>query len=339
MKHGLLVSMAVADSYGAGFEFRPREFVDKHNTLEKYYPHQLSKGDHKPGMYTDDTQMSLALAEFMLSGQPLTTLNLADAFVEAFKRDPRTGYSGGFYKLLMEIKDGTELLRRLRPHSAKCGGAMRAPVLGLLPDERLVIDRAAWQASLTHATPTAMVAASGAAFLTHLCRRGFDLTQHDNLVKYMDSKCGAHDFSSFGCAVQNPVTTDAMNVMHAVVMPFNTRRGDKRTMSGLLRTFVGWSGDVDTVAAIGMAAASQHPDIEQDIPDHLIEGLENGPYGRDYLAKIDAQLEAAFPLESDVAPEEDSEPPEGDDPDDDGLDEDILSFFNDTTEEPDDQSS
>lgn len=312
--------MAVGDAMGAGFEFRPREFVDKHNTLEKYYPHQLSKGDHKPGMYTDDTQMSLALAEFMLSGQPLTTLNLADAFVEAFKRDPRTGYSGGFYDLLMEVKNGTELLRRLHPHSAKCGGAMRAPVLGLLDSQDLVINRAAWQASLTHATPRAMAAASGAALLTWACRAGVSV---GDCSEVLDREIEGW---MFGAAVNSPVSTDAMNVMRAVVMSLKRNT----SMKSLLKSFVSWSGDVDTVAAIGMAAASQHPFITQDIPDHLIDGLENGPYGRDYLAKIDAQLEKEFPLEDD---EEEPEPDEAD-PDDDGLDEDILSFFNDTTEEP-----
>jgi len=310
--------MAVADAMGAGFEFRPAEFVEKHNDLSRYLPHQLSKGDHKPGMYTDDTQMALAIAEFMLSGQPLTTLNLADAFVDAFKRDPRTGYSAGFYDLLLEVKDGTELLRRLHPHSSKCGGAMRAPVLGLMTDSILCADRAAWQASVTHATPRGMAAASAAALLTWLCRNVHTIAGAGNLRAQIRQLVPGFPLDSF----KTPVSTDGIEVVNAAAQAIEKHE----SMSAILKQCVDYGGDTDTVAAIALAAASQSPCIVQDIPDHLIDGLENGPYGYDYLADIDFKLEAHF-----------SPDPEEEDPDDDdGLDEDILSFFNDTTAEPED---
>ncbi len=314
MRYGLLVSMAVGDSYGAGFEFRPPEFVDKHNDLTRYLPHQLSKGDHKPGMYTDDTQMSLALAEFMLSGQPLTTLNLADFFVDTFKRDPRTGYAGGFYDLLMEIEDGEAMLRRLQPHSSKCGGAMRAPVLGLLNDNIQCADRAAWQASLTHATPRGMAAASAAALLTWLCRNNH--TMAGNLRLQMRQLVPGFLPNSF----KTPVSTDGIHVVNAAARAVE----EQGSMSSILKQCVDYGGDTDTVAAIALAAASQSDRIEQDLPDHLIEGLENGPYGFDFLTDLDARLEKQF----DPQPSEDV-----DDEDDDGLDDDILSFFNDPVDE------
>ena len=310
--------MAVGDSYGAGFEFRPAEFIEAHNDLTKYYPHQIGKGQHKPGMYTDDTQMSLALAEFMLSGQPVTTLNLADAFVDTFKRDPRVGYAGGFYDLLMEVKDGTGLLRRLRPHSSKCGGAMRAPVLGLMADSLLCADRAAWQASVTHATPRGMAAASAAALLTWLCRNNH--TMAGNLRAQIRELVPGFPLDSF----KTPVSTDGIEVVNAAAQAIEKHE----SMSAILKQCVDYGGDTDTVAAIALAAASQSPRIKQDIPDHLIDGLENGPYGYDYLTDLDFKLEKHF-----------SPDPEEEDPDDDdGLDEDILSFFNDTTAEPEDEA-
>jgi hypothetical protein len=47
---------------------------------------------------------------------------------------------------------------------------------------------------------------------------------------------------------------------------------------------------VDTVAAIAMGAASCCQEIEQDVPENLVNGLENGPYGRDYIINLDKKL-------------------------------------------------
>jgi len=49
-------------------------------------------------------------------------------------------------------------------------------------------------------------------------------------------------------------------------------------------------GDVDTAAAIAMGAASQSVQIAQDLPGVLLDGLEDGPFGRTYMERLDAQL-------------------------------------------------
>jgi ADP-ribosylglycohydrolase len=89
----MLVEIAVGDAYGAGFEFRNPVSVRALNNLTKYRRPALSIG--KSGRYTDDTQMTIAVTEAMLTGQSLTAELLADHFVEAFKRDPRSGYAPG----------------------------------------------------------------------------------------------------------------------------------------------------------------------------------------------------------------------------------------------------
>ncbi len=61
-------------------------------------------------------------------------------------------------------------------------------------------------------------------------------------------------------------------------------------MSGLLRSCIDFTGDVDTVATIALAAGSFSDEIQQDLPKHLYSGLENGPFGRDYLQTLDEQL-------------------------------------------------
>ncbi len=73
-----------------------------------------------------------------------------------------------------------------------------------------------------------------------------------------------------------------------------TALGGCSAMSDLLKTCIQFSGDVDTVAAIALAAGSCSAEIAQDLPAHLFDRLENGPYGRDYLRLLDTQQMAFF---------------------------------------------
>ena len=61
-------------------------------------------------------------------------------------------------------------------------------------------------------------------------------------------------------------------------------------MSQVLLDSVNFGGDVDTVATIALAAASCSQEISQDLPQNLLDELENGKYGRDYMYELDARL-------------------------------------------------
>jgi hypothetical protein len=64
-------------------------------------------------------------------------------------------------------------------------------------------------------------------------------------------------------------------------------------MSTLLHACIGFTGDVDTVAAIALAAGSCSDEIEQDVPENLVVQLEDGAYGRQYLMELDRRLLAS----------------------------------------------
>jgi hypothetical protein len=61
-------------------------------------------------------------------------------------------------------------------------------------------------------------------------------------------------------------------------------------LSDLLKDCIAFTGDVDTVATIALAAASCSDEYEHDLADALVDGLENGPFGRDYLRGLDEKL-------------------------------------------------
>src|SRR5262249_23094189 len=145
--------------------YAPQHLLRHHNDATHYVQHP--RHNIRPGFYTDDTQMTLAVAEALVSGERWTPENLAARFVECFHRDPREGYAGGFYAFLQEVRDGETFLARIRPHSDKSGAAMRAAPLGVLPSIGEVLERCRVQAAITHNTPDGLGAAMAAALMTH----------------------------------------------------------------------------------------------------------------------------------------------------------------------------
>lgn len=144
----MLVELAIGDAYGAGFEYSPDEFVAEHNTLAGYVQHPRHLGI-APGQYTDDTQMTVAIAEQLLSGEAWTVENLADRFIACYHRDPRDGYSSGFHALLRAHHSGAGLRAALNPASDRSGAAMRTAPVGLLPDVEQVLRATETQARIS----------------------------------------------------------------------------------------------------------------------------------------------------------------------------------------------
>lgn len=285
----MLVQMAVGDALGAGFEYAPAGEVAKFNNLSGYRQHQKHL-DIKPGCYTDDTQMAIAVAEFLIEPGSAATTDIAHFFVRAFKRDKRSGYAGSFYDLLdKQIRDAFDFVALVEPDSRKSGGAMRAGPMGLLKDVTKCIDWAMWQASLTHATRDGMNAAAAAALMVHYFYyfRGIAGAK-ENLPAYLEANLPGYDWVT---PHTGPVGSSGIVAVKAALAAIV----DGKDLSDILRRCIAFTGDVDTVAAIALCAASWSDEIDQTLPQVLLDTLENGTYGRDFLAKLDAKLVTRFP--------------------------------------------
>ncbi|GHO62050.1 hypothetical protein KSC_009420 [Ktedonobacter sp. SOSP1-52] len=274
----MLLELAIGDAYGAGFEYADIGMIRQHNNLACYVQHP--RHNIHPGAYTDDTQMTLAIAEAMVSNIPWEPLALAQKFVEVFKRDPRPGYATGFYHFLQQVRDGEQFLKEIKPVSDKSGAAMRAAPLGIYPSIDQVIERCTLQATITHNTPGGINAAVAASLMTHYFL--YDLGPKQNLGAFLEK----HVPGRWGAPWRGSVKSQGWMSVQAAV----TALTHSTSMSTLLRTCIQFSGDVDTVATIALAAGSCSHEIAQDLPPHLLDTLENGPYGRDYLRQLDAKL-------------------------------------------------
>jgi len=275
----MLLELAIGDAYGAGFEYVEPEMVERYNDLSGYVQHP-SFQQLKPGCYTDDTQMSLAIAETIVDREPWTREVLATRFVETFKRDPRVGYSRKFYQFLRQIQDGREFLEAINWTSDKSGAAMRAAPMGVFPSVEKVIEAATIQGAITHNTPDGINAARAAALMSHYFI--YKLGPKGRLGKFLEGYVAGEWSEPWRGVVKSKGWMSVRAAITAVM------RND--SLKGLLKDCIDFMGDVDTVAAIALAAGSCSEEITPDLPYHLIEGLENGAYGRDYIIKLDEQL-------------------------------------------------
>jgi ADP-ribosyl-[dinitrogen reductase] hydrolase len=279
----MLLEVAIADAYGVGFEYRDSAFVEAHNDLTAYYPHERYAS--LCGRYSDDTQMSLGIAELMLAQGVWDDVQIADYFVQAFKRDPREGYSKRLYATLSESLNGEELVRRIVPKSERSGAAMRSGVIGLYQDTDEVLTKAERQARITHNTTEGKEAAKAASLLTHFfayqkgCKKEVgkyisDVLKDSRWAEEWSGEVGSKGWMSVSAAI--------------------TAIAKSETHSSLLKSCVAFTGDVDTVAAIAFSAAFFCREIKPDLPIWMFDELENEDFGRDYLKSIDGQLSVLF---------------------------------------------
>ena len=276
----MLLAVAIGDAYGAGFEFIPHETLHAGND-GLAYRQNVRWRDVRPGNYTDDTCLTVALAEFLVSNTPWTHANLADAFYNAYARDPRPGFAPGFRGILSSISSGREFLERILPHSDASGSAMRVSPMGMLGTAREVIDGATWQASLTHASAQGIAAAQAAALAVFGAREG--IVAWGGVGRWLNSLVPGYNWDA-------PVTSRIPNKGVPVVRAAVQALVAGPSLTGVLCAAVAPGGDVDTCAAIAMSIAASMPDAVDDLVPVLRDDLEDGKYGRSYIVELDAAL-------------------------------------------------
>lgn len=277
----MLLELAIGDAYGAGFEYADTQLIRQFNNLSHYVQHPRHTGI-RPGMYTDDTQMSIAIAELIVESAEWTPPVIAQKFVDCFKRDEREGYSPRFYRFLLQVKDSSEFLESMQPDSEKSGASMRAAPIGVFPTIAEVLEKCRIQAAITHNTPTGIDASCVAALMSHYFI--YNLGEKKHLSEFIT----AHVPGEYGWNTPYRGKVKSKGWMSVRAALTSVMRNN--TLTALLKDCINYGGDVDTVATIALAAASNSREYEQDLPQHLRDTLENGAYGRDYLIALDQRL-------------------------------------------------
>lgn len=291
MKHpnpDMLLRIAQADAYGMAAEYlKSTPENDEHMkevlSMTRYLPHPSYHHTLKPGMYTDDTQMSTAVAEVMVDGNPHKKQSFQRAFFDCFKRDPRDGYSRGFQSILDSSTSVEDMISRIVPNSDKNGAAMRSVPIGAFRTPSMVLAVAEMQAKITHDTPNGILASQAVAIMSYYAMWTDEplSSMPQLLVQHLpETRQFQSDWSG---RVKDPDV--GIRTAHTVC----TLVSRETTLMGIMRTALEWGGDTDSVCSIAWGIASAR--MKEAIPDFFEHGLEQGgKYGVTYLKMLGERL-------------------------------------------------
>jgi ADP-ribosylglycohydrolase len=201
---GCIVGLAVGDALGYPAEFRtraqlqrevgPEGITDFLRLKDPRFSRPFIVGpDHPPGTFTDDTQMTLAVAVALLShghgGRDALMEEMGRRFV-AWHRSPDNNRAPG-----ATCGRGCENLERGMPwreagvaQSKGCGSAMRVAPIGLFYESLDEVESVARDSSLlTHGHPAALEASAAGALLVALALRG---TSPSRMFEEVMRRCG-----------------------------------------------------------------------------------------------------------------------------------------------------
>lgn len=289
----MLLRIAQGDAYGAAFEYvkpnnqTPQWMKDveelKFTQYHKHPTHSLAAG-----RYTDDTQMSIAIAEVLINNKPphIKTIEFAKAFFDTFKRDRRDGYSRGFQAILEASTSPEDMLARLEPKSDKNGAAMRSVPIGVIEDICDLLFVAEKQAMITHNTPGGIISSQAVALMSHYAL--YEDAPLSDMVEYINTV----DFN-YGVGIKQPSSWNkpvqgdqvGLQTAHAVCILL----AEENSLLKIMRRLISWGGDTDSVAAIawGIASARYKDELDQFWEYNLEPGRMYGP---EFLKQLGARL-------------------------------------------------
>lgn len=284
----LLLRIAQGDAFGMACEFRTAN-LKAALEFDRYVRHP--EWGPKAGHYTDDTQMSIAITECLIAHQlsssgdgksvRLTSKALAEGFVQYYKRDPRLGYAVKFQALLDSVSSGAEFLLKVNPESDKNGAAMRSVPLGVILHEPNLLEVAATQASLTHNTEGGITSSQIVALASRFAM--YESAPLTEVFDYIGDWLHLSKLRWEGDPVVGP-NLGMLTARAAITLVANEPNLLRIAKKALI-----WGGDTDSVLAIAWGIASARMD-GAELPAFFHRDLENGPYGRDYLAGLGESL-------------------------------------------------
>ena len=297
---GCLLGHAVGDAFGAPFEGltsdsiyaqfgRPSEIMVK-PPVETFY-------------CTDDTHMSLAVAEMLCDHGGIDE----DALIQAFARgyDPKRGYGQGMRKLLEAVlfkEDWRTLAANLFPGgSFGNGGAMRAAPVGLFfhDDPDRVWEQARKSAAVTHRHPLGVEGAQLFAVAVALAVRG-DAANREALWGELFSRATKYQYQWLIRTAWRLTPNDSLAMLgsgleahRSVVTAIACFSMSPDSYPTAVARALALGDDTDTVMGMAGALAGAHLGIG-GIPRELVDRLEEGERGRTAILSRAEKLHEKF---------------------------------------------
>jgi ADP-ribosylglycohydrolase len=207
---GCLLGCAIGDSLGMPVEGMSREeILSTYGEIREFFPGRgLSAGS-----YTDDTQLTIALAESIIQCGDFYPGNYAKRIVEW--KDYAVGAGFTCMYAAIRLSQGVDW-RASGLGSAGCGSAMRAYPIGLLDIfQPKKLKRDAEESSLiTHTDSRAIAGTIAIAYATSLAVRESKICGKEMLQKIRDFV--GHTSTEFYESLSNAMKYDGMNIQKAL---------------------------------------------------------------------------------------------------------------------------
>jgi poly(ADP-ribose) glycohydrolase ARH3 len=261
------------------------------------------------GTYTDDTEMTIAVAESLVRCRGFDGADLAWTFLENY--DPRRGYGPGTTQILQLLDQGADWTKVGQQvfdgGSYGNGAAMRIAPVGLLySDDAAVLKDAAYGCSeITHAHLLGKESAALQAFAV-------SLALNTQPVTAFAAEAFLHELKSFVSAEASELVINLEKVqtflqakpsIHSVVKFLGNDVRAYVSVPAAIYAFlanpnsfeeavvfaISLGGDTDTIGAMTGAIAGTFHGLES-IPERWTVNLENGPKGRDYIVELASNL-------------------------------------------------
>jgi len=304
---GSLLGCAFGDVLGSAVEMQPRsEILRQHpQLLRNFTAAERSIGF---GCYTDDTEMTLALARSIIRSGRVDGADCAASYAEAFT--PERGYGRSAIEVLTALQQGADWRSTgtllFAEGSFGNGGAMRIAPVGLLygqfeyPRLYSKVKAAVW---MTHSHPegidAALLQARAVGLLAsceavpepkHILEQLLWFAPESGLNKQLQQLAA---LLASGASAEQVVAAFACGVRSADSWPpalWAALRYIDNPEEAIIQA-VNLGGDADTIGAMtGALAGALHGD--RWFPTRWYEQLENAENGRDELIQTAQQLAA-----------------------------------------------
>ena len=303
---GSLLGTAVGDILGAGVEGYSREEIL--NTYREVR-HFLHSG-REFGCYTDDTEMTVALAQSILACGGVDAEHCAGAYAGFYT--PWRGYGAGAHAALNALAQGVDYKETgylmFKSGSFGNGGAMRIAPVGLVYCNKndAELKKAVYDAVMcTHLHPEgidgALVQAKAVALLTNIENpAGFKPDAFlDTLYNISASSAMKMKIMYLRDMLNKDISDEqAINYLGNGIRAVEAV---SCALLALVRYYpepeeavvksVNFGGDTDTIGAMtGAQIGALHG--KDWIPKRWLDDMENEDYGKDYIIKLASDLSA-----------------------------------------------
>lgn len=255
-----MLGAIIGDIVGSVYEF--------HNIRSKDFPLITKKN-----FPTDDTMMTLAVAEILQNGWQSDSLKVVKTFKKWGKTFPNAGYGGGFYRWLHSD-------RTTGYNSYGNGAAMRVSPVGWYADsEEQVKEFSRCVTEISHSHPQGLLGAEVTAMCVYYARTG---KSKEFIKKYVEQYYDIN-FDYEDLVKNYRFNSSCQGTVPQAIFCFLI----SKSFEDCLRTSISIGGDSDTLAAISCAIAeAYYKDIDKILKLQAMALLPKPTYDCDALAVL-----------------------------------------------------